>query len=773
MNTYRKPWYMALPIWAVILIVGALFLTAIMGSLLLYSTVRAGGLFRSNLPTATATAIGSPSIELSVTEGSPGTLISVTGANWSSDDTVVLSLDDPADGRAPAINPEGLVGVAKPTVDGHINESFVYPSEARWTARSRVFVVARSQSSGRLATAEFRLLAATATALPTATTVPPVVFPTALPSQTAVPACTDKVGFVADVTIPDSTNMEAGRSFTKTWRLRNVGTCTWLPSYNFVFSGGSSMGGASVIPLGKSVSPGETVDFSVALKAPSAAGTYRGNWMLRNTSGGTFGLGANANQPFWVQIIVGPVGSTVDGTWKGEYFTNRDLSGTPRVRQDVIVDFNWGRGKPMAEIPADDFSVRWTGKANFDAATYRFKVLADDGVRLWVDNVLVLDQWKVQSATEHSVDVALAKGSHTIRLEYFERSHDARVRLRWERQSGSSFAEWKAEYFANRDLSGTPVLVRNDRIVDYNWRDKSPAVGVPADNFSVRWTRKIDFQSGMHSFIVRADDGVRVFVDGQRIINEWHDSSGKQEYVVDMALSGQKTVVVEYFERGGNALIAFDIELLAPTATPTATATSTPTPISVPTETPTEEPSPGPTPTATPTIELEGALSQVLDLGEAACTATWQNDRGEVLACPRETEGDAGGVLVRSTSRLEDGSEYQGPALEISVGSGNPTSVTGSYPARQFAAGERFRARIGCSEAGTDCRYVYRLGYRDSDGGVHAVASWVGEHDGITDRVDVDLASLAGRTVALILEVESRSEGITSPAIWVRPRIVR
>jgi hypothetical protein len=111
---------------------------------------------------------------------------------------------------------------------------------------------------------------------------------------------------VRDITVPDNTNIPAGDQFKKTWRLRNDGTCTWTPQYDLVFRDGVSMNGPAAVPLVGEVPPGADVDLSVDLTAPNANGTYRGNWMLRDANDVLFGLGASANGPFWVQIVVAP-----------------------------------------------------------------------------------------------------------------------------------------------------------------------------------------------------------------------------------------------------------------------------------------------------------------------------------------------------------------------------------------------------------------------------------------------------------------------------------
>ena len=294
--------------------------------------------------------------------------------------------------------------------------------------------------------------------------------------------------------------------------------------------------------------------------------------------------------------------------WKGEYWSNRDYRGAPvLVRNDARIDFNWNRGAPDSRLPADDFSVRWSRRMRFDEGLYRFHTLADDGVRLYIDGSLIIDEWKVGRAREIVREVNLSSGNHSLRLDYFELTGDARARLWWERIGPATYPDWKGEYWDNRGLRGSPTITRNDAEVDFNWRKGSPAGDLlPADNFSARWSRQVELQAGVHRFYVQADDGVRVYVAGKLVIDQWHDSSGTQIYQQDVALAaGRHQIVVEYYERSSSAFIRFWRErvgdLVTPTATATSTATATPTATATQSPTPTATPTVSPTPTATPT----------------------------------------------------------------------------------------------------------------------------------------------------------------------------
>ena len=157
----------------------------------------------------------------------------------------------------------------------------------------------------------FETLVSSLTAQPTQTILPGMITPVAtntivttyIPStSTPIPASCDWAAYVDDISIPDGTLLLPGQDFTKTWRLKNIGTCTWSPEYSIVFMEGSSLGAPASVKLNNTVVPGSTIDVSVTMKAPNIAGSYTSNWLLKNTSGNTFGLGTSVRAYFWVKI---------------------------------------------------------------------------------------------------------------------------------------------------------------------------------------------------------------------------------------------------------------------------------------------------------------------------------------------------------------------------------------------------------------------------------------------------------------------------------------
>ncbi|MBV6395889.1 MAG: hypothetical protein HFACDABA_01476 [Anaerolineales bacterium] len=137
---------------------------------------------------------------------------------------------------------------------------------------------------------------------------PPTFAPPPTGAFTATQEC-DRAQFVTDVNIPDGSSMMPGQAFTKTWRLKNIGACTWS-GYSLVFDEGNSMSGAAATAIG-STPPGASVDISISLTAPTAPASYRGYWRIRNASGVLIPVtGGHNGKSFYVDIKVAAPTST-------------------------------------------------------------------------------------------------------------------------------------------------------------------------------------------------------------------------------------------------------------------------------------------------------------------------------------------------------------------------------------------------------------------------------------------------------------------------------
>ena len=139
--------------------------------------------------------------------------------------------------------------------------------------------------------------------IPAASVTPFSTFTNVPPFSTVAAKC-DAAAFVQDVTYPDGSLIGRSSSFTKVWRLKNIGTCAWTTSYSIVYVSGEKFGAKNFVPIPRAVQPGESVDVAVDLVAPNSSGDFRGYWQLRNASGVIFGVGTAGESSFYVDVEV-------------------------------------------------------------------------------------------------------------------------------------------------------------------------------------------------------------------------------------------------------------------------------------------------------------------------------------------------------------------------------------------------------------------------------------------------------------------------------------
>ena len=278
------------------------------------------------------------------------------------------------------------------------------------------------------------------------------------------------------------------------------------------------------------------------------------------------------------------------------------------------------KGRLRRGIPVDGYSVRWTGWVRAEQSeVYTFVTRTDDGVRLWVDGRLIIDDWTNHAPTERLGTAPLIAGRwYPIRMEYFERWGGALAQLSWQSPSrtrqlipsthlsatapdspplpvdaGAPMPDapapmpdapapmpdapapmpdapppmpdapappsappgLQATYFRDVNL-GAVAMSRVDPQVNFNWGEASPATGIPIDGFSVRWRGWVQpLNSELYTFITRTDDGVRLWVDGRLIINDWINHAPTERRGDAPLVAGRwYPITMEYFERWGGAV---------------------------------------------------------------------------------------------------------------------------------------------------------------------------------------------------------------------------
>jgi MSHA biogenesis protein MshQ len=284
----------------------------------------------------------------------------------------------------------------------------------------------------------------------------------------------------------------------------------------------------------------------------------------------------------------------------GKYYNNRLLT-EPSVasRTDAPIDFSWGSAAPgPSGVTADNFSTRWNGYVRVtQSGNYRFQTISDDGVRLYVNGNLVIDRWNDHSAaTDTTVNIPLVAGqAYTLVLEYYENGGDATIRLQWQLPGSNTYVaipggptptlgaglyectpEFKppvtscpansklvagitGSYFNNRTLTTPVTATRLDGPINFDWSTGLPGpTGIGVDNFSVSWNGYIYVtQTGVHNFQTNSDDGVRLTVNGDLLIDQWNDHSATTHTSAAVNLEAGKAypVKLEFYENSGFAVM--------------------------------------------------------------------------------------------------------------------------------------------------------------------------------------------------------------------------
>ncbi len=272
--------------------------------------------------------------------------------------------------------------------------------------------------------------------------------------------------------------------------------------------------------------------------------------------------------------------ATVDQTgasqpgFSAAYFNNRNLSGEPVIRRiDREIAFDWGDGSPDPSLPANGFSVRWTSRLTVEqTGLIRFESRSDDGIRVYLDGLPILDDWSDHSARPIVWSVQVSAGEvHELTVEYYENTGRATVnllarinpnqgaQLEHLDQQGNPQPGLLAEYFNNTQLAGTPAYVRIDADVNFEWGTASPAPLVTADDFSARWSGRIRFAAaGKYQFNTRSDDGIRIYLDGQLLINDWSEHAARSSgAVISVEANRNYPLMIEYYENTGDAVSQF------------------------------------------------------------------------------------------------------------------------------------------------------------------------------------------------------------------------
>ncbi len=324
-----------------------------------------------------------------------------------------------------------------------------------------------------------------------------------------------------------------------------------------------------VQPIRRVVNSGETYTFdsnydaSFKMTAPTQPGTYQSIWQLR--VGGQY-IGPKVT----IQVIVQQSSYQPTG-WHVDYWMNKDLAGFVNwntTDTHTYLFYNWENNSPGGGIPADSWSARFLKNVYFPGGTYRFHCQHDDGCRIYVGGQEKVNGWG--GSGEHNWEGYLPAGTQEVRVEYYENTGGARMEAWWQ---GPGFLpidqvcdpnQWCGEYWGNTGLIGDPAIRRNEGngFLDRSWGSGSPGYDFPTDNFTVRWHQNVNFACGRYRFNVHSDDGIRIWVGNQQVLDEWGARGADFQRETDIT-AGTLPIKIEYLEVGGDASVRVTWEQLS------------------------------------------------------------------------------------------------------------------------------------------------------------------------------------------------------------------
>lgn len=254
-------------------------------------------------------------------------------------------------------------------------------------------------------------------------------------------------------------------------------------------------------------------------------------------------------------------------TWTAQYFNNTNFSGSPVATASLNgLNVNWGRNAPATGVNVDDWTARFNTITYFNSGTYRFTVNADDAFRLYVHGQLLIDTFSnPRPNTTFTADMTIAAGNGGIQIDYREYIGDAFLYISWQQIGGvinpptaqpQPVGTWTAQYFNNTSLSGSPVTTLGLDNLNVNWGRNAPANGMPADNWTARFTANIYFNAGTYRFSVNADDAFRMYINSRQVYETFSNPRADVLLTYDVYLpAGNAFIQVDYREYIGPAFL--------------------------------------------------------------------------------------------------------------------------------------------------------------------------------------------------------------------------
>ncbi|NCP87904.1 hypothetical protein GW781_07970 [bacterium] len=608
--------------------------------------------------------------------------------------------------------------------------------------------------------------------------------------------------FIADVSVPDGMAFQPGVSFVKTWRLKNIGSCTWGAGYNLAFVSGEQLSAPALVALPQAVAPGQTVDVSATMTAPAAQGTYRGYWQLKNASGVLFGIGSNANKSFWVEIKVS--------------------SGAPSATYDFAANVaaaQWSSGAGTLSFPGTDGDARgYVLKLN----TPRLETGFTDSVPGLLTAPQNVNNGYIQGVYPAYTVQAGDRFQAVVGCEYGATSCYVNFRLMYQIGTATPQILWSFNeryegytYFANINLSslagnnvkfilwvgaagsasGDRALWASPRIArvgpSVTVTPVTPTVTSTPGTVTVTPTPNTSCDRASFVADVTVPDGTN-YPPSTAFLKTWRIKNvGTCTWNASYSLvfqSGDKMNGPDVTAFPGSVAPGQMVDLSANLTSPASNGTyrgywilknatgqifgigagyNKPFWVDIQVSSLASL-----TPTPTLVLTVTPAPGTAYDFVSTACAAQWVSGAG-VLPCPGADNDARGFVLVMGNAHLESGVTDGRASLLTFPQSGTNTYIQGIYPAFSVQTGDHFLATLGCEYGATACYVTYRLEYQIGSSPVQILWVFNERYEGLVYNTDIDLSSLAGQNVKFILTVLSAGASSSDRAVWVAPRIVR
>lgn len=623
-----------------------------------------------------------------------------------------------------------------------------------------------------------------------------------VPTQSALAATCDWAQFIADVTVPDGKLYNAGETFDKTWRVKNIGTCTWTTDYSLVFVSGTQMGAPAAIKLPASVAPGQTVDLTVRMTAPTTSGTYRGNWQFRNAAGTLFGIGSTANKPFWVEIRVasGTTAGTVydfvanagSATWASGA-GNLSFPGTDNSANGYVLKLDSPRLENGTTDSAPGLLTAPNNNTNgFIQGIYpEFTVQAGDRFQTIVNCEYNATSCYVNFRLEYQI----GSGAPQLLWSFNERYEGLFYRANIDLSSlagrtvkfilranaaGSAAGDralWGAPRIVRAGSGGVTVTPTTPTVTTTpGTRTPTPTPNTGCDratfvsDVTIPDGSVIAPSTGFTKTWRIRNSGTCTWTTGYSLVFQSGERMGAPDAVAfpSQVAPGQTVDLVVFltspasngtyrgnfilrnasgqlFGIGSTANKPFWVEIRVTGGSTGATVT----PVTV---------TPGPS-------------GSIYNFAEAAGSAIWSTGAG-TLAFPG-SDGSANGYAIKLDNPTFENGAAGGVSLITVPQNVYNGYIQGVYPAFRVQSGDRFRATVGCQSNATSCYVTYRLDYQIGNGTVRTFWSFRERFEGLVYNVDLDLSSLAGQDVKFILTILATGEAGGDRALWGQPRITR